>query len=602
MFCERWVLLMTLCATSIISVAQAVDNGLINDSLINEGRKIYQAGELPNGELITAVGAGKTELIGSQASCANCHKGSGLGGVEGNESIPPITGDALFGGGQAVVVEYDKQFNKQFSSQAAHYDDKTLANAIRLGKHITGRKLSHLMPHYTLTDGQIRALSAYLKTLSKAISSGVDETSIHLATVITPNVSEEKRAIYIRTLTDLINNHNVNVSSGQRQRIPPIERKLNSRRKWSLAIWDLHGPSSTWGDQLIQRQNEKPVFALLSGLSDEDWQPVASFCENNKVPCWFPSIENNPDTHSNPQFNLYFSKGIALDAEVLHKALLAKNNKPHKIIQIINHTRASESAADILHQLFNTEPHIEISQLYYSAQAPALNEINDKLKQLNSDDVVIAWLPPDELNPIVNVVQSLKATLYLSSSLFGEQVPKDITALNNDLYLIDKLELPTLREANLLRFKSWLKYRDIPLIDEKMQSEVYFAYNSFSWIVSSMLNNYYTDYLIERAEAILSMRDSMQVQEEVQSLMMGGGGRRPQLHSTSVDNAFSVDHLKDQQKLMDVNLLSKRESSSIYPRISLGNGQLFASKGAYVRKFNTETQRYDEKNAQWIVP
>lgn len=65
----------------------------------------------------------------------------------------------------------------------------------------------------------------------------------------------------------------------------------------------------------------------------------------------------------------------------------------------------------------------------------------------------------------------------------------------------------------------------------------------------------------------------MQVQEEVQSLMMGGGGRRPQLHSTSVDNAFSVDHLKDQQKLMDVNLLSKRESSSIYPRISLGNGQ-----------------------------
>ena len=190
----------------------------------------------------------------------------------------------------------------------------------------------------------------------------------------------------------------------------------------------------------------------------------------------------------------------------------------------------------------------------------------------------------------------------MSSSLFGEQVPKDITALNNDLYLIDKLELPTLREANLLRFKSWLKYRDIPLIDEKMQSEVYFAYNSFSWIVSSMLNNYYTDYLIERAEAILSMRDSMQVQEEVQSLMMGGGGRRPQLHSTSVDNAFSVDHLKDQQKLMDVNLLSKRESSSIYPRISLGNGQLFASKGAYVRKFNTETQRYDEKNAQWIVP
>ena len=29
MFCERWVLLITLCATSIISVAQAVDNGLI---------------------------------------------------------------------------------------------------------------------------------------------------------------------------------------------------------------------------------------------------------------------------------------------------------------------------------------------------------------------------------------------------------------------------------------------------------------------------------------------------------------------------------------------------------------------------------------------
>ncbi len=594
----RWVLLITLCATSIINPVQAADNGMLTENLINVGREIYQTGQLSTGELITALGAGNTKLSGMQASCTNCHKGTGLGGVEGNESIPPITGTALFGGGKAVVVEYNKQFNKQFSSQSAYYDEKSFAEVIRLGKHITGRKLSHLMPRYTLTDNQIVALSAYLKSLSKAISPGVDEKTIHLATVITPNVSKEKRTIYIRTLSDLINNHNINVSSGQRQRIPPIERKLHSRKKWSLDVWELHGPSSTWRDQLIQWQNTKPVFALLSGLSDDDWQPVASFCEYHKVPCWFPSIEINPDTLNNPHFNLYFSKGIQLDTEVLHKEISTKNNKPKKIIQLINHTLISERAAAITNQLFKNEPRIEIETFYYSAQEPTLDEIDKKIKNLNADDIVVAWLTTDDLNLLFNNTKSVKTPMYLSASLSGEQIPEDTHILTNEIYLIDKRELPKLREANLMRFKAWLKYRDIPLVDEKMQSEVYFAYNSFSWIVSSMLNNYYTDYLIERAEAILSMRDSMQVQEEVQSIMMGGGGRRPQLQPVSVKSPLSTD----QKNVMDINILSKRESSSIYPRISLGNGQLFASKGAYVRKFNPETQHYDEDNAQWIVP
>jgi hypothetical protein len=453
-----------------------------------------------------------------------------------------------------------------------------------------------LMPRYDLSSEQLKALASYLRTLSVSWSPGVDENEIHLATVITPNVSPERRKIFLDTLTAMVNQHNVNVVSGQRQRISPIERRMHNRRHWKLQVLELTGPASTWGGQLKKWQQQNPVFAILSGLSQDEWQPVQDFCEDNQVPCWFPVVDVVPDNADKETYSFYFSGGVQLEAKVIAHQVLLAEKKPQKIVQLVGQNAIAQNAANAMHQLFGKSG-IEVQDIEWSQQNK--QQVTEALKKLHAHDVLVGWLKNDELNALVTGVSAPLAQIYLSSTLTGEQVPAWTKEWGNHTWLVQRLELPKMRAVNLSRFKDWLKYRQLPLVDEKMQSEVYFAVNSFSWMVSSMLNNFYTDYLIDRAEATLSMRETMQVQEEIQTMMMGGGGRRLKA-AKNLSEASTAASMAPAS--VDINLLMKRESTTAYPRMSLGNGQKFASKGAYVRKFIPDENRYDEANAKWIVP
>ena len=565
-------------------------------TLETQGRELYLNGKLPNGETLTALGAGNTQLSGTQASCVSCHRRSGLGGVEGNEVILPITGRALFGGGAPVNVQIDKQFNQSLSNQAEFYNDISFAKALRLGQHISGRSLNPLMPLYAVSDHQLQALGAYLRTLSSVWSAGVNDQEIHLATVITPTVKPVRSQIFLKTLNALIDQHNVNVVSGLRQRIPPIERKMHNRRHWKMDIWELKGPSSTWNEQLDKWQEQNPVFAILSGLSEGEWQPVQQFCEANQVPCWLPSIDTVPNDADKETYSLYFSEGVKLEAKVIDNQVLLKSPQPKKIIQWVGQETTAQSAAEALRQLLSNKG-IEIQTIEWNQQNAVLTK--DTLNSLQTEDVLVCWLNIDELNVLTSTTPAPLSRVYLSSTLIDENIPQWTKDWAQQAWLIQRTELPKMRAANLSRFKDWLSHWQLPLIDEKMQSDVYFSVNSFSWIVSSLLNNFHTDYLIDQAEASLSMREAMQVQDEVQAMMMGGGGRRPK----AIKSSFEVlPQYLNSNNSVDITLLSKRESISTYPRISFGTGQRFGSKGAYVRKFIADQNSFDETKAQWIVP
>jgi len=551
------------------------------------GREIYLDGKLSNGQPLVTIRPGGITVSGRQVACVTCHRRSGLGGVEGNESIPPITGRTLFGGGDPVIVEIDKRFNQSLSTPQ-QYDDKSFAAAVRQGQHVTGRKLSLLMPRYQLSDEQLQSVSAYLRTLSVKWSPGASANEIHLATVIAPGVSPERRAAFLGTLNAMVNQHNVNVVSGKRQRISPIERRMHSRRKWSVDIWELTGPSSTWAEQLNQRQQQNPVFALVSGLAKDEWQPVQDFCEKTKVACWFPSVDLVPNEADKGAYSLYFSGGIQLEAEVIAQRLLSSSKKPEQVVQIVGANPTAKAAAGIAHNLL-TKAEIKVQDIEWDQSSSA--QLVNLFKSLESDDTLIVWLNNSQLKAFANGVSAPLSSVFLSATMVGESEPLWPAEWNKNAWLVQRLELSEMRAVNLSRFKDWIKYRKLNVVDEKMQSEVFFAVNSFSWIVSSMLNNLHTDYLIDRAEDMLSMRDAMQVQEEVQALMMGGGGNKPQATDKSADIHKA-----------DIKLLMKRESTSAYPRLSLGIGQRFASKGAYIRKIVTPKSDSDGSNAKWIVP
>jgi hypothetical protein len=86
------------------------------------------------------------------------------------------------------------------------------------------------------------------------------------------------------------------------------------------------------------------------------------------------------------------------------------------------------------------------------------------------------------------------------------------------------------------------------------------------------------------------MRERMQVQEEVQALQMGGGGRQPAQTARSATPASAAG--------VDFALQLSRGGTTAYPRLSLGPGQRFASKGVYLIKLKPGAADLPE----WIVP
>jgi hypothetical protein len=161
-------------------------------------------------------------------------------------------------------------------------------------------------------------------------------------------------------------------------------------------------------------------------------------------------------------------------------------------------------------------------------------------------------------------------------------------------------ELPETRDRNLTYFRTWLNYRNIVLSDETLQSEVYFAVSFMTDTVSEMLDNLYRDYLLERAEDMMGKRETGRAESEVRDRTSLG---------TSEQLARRYPHGRkfDETRLtlepgQGLSMLAMRRGTTVYPSLTLGPGQRFASKGAYIVHFSAEDDGKLVGDSEWIVP
>src|SRR5512140_1582091 len=68
-----------------------------SDDDVEIGRRIYLEGRLPSGAPLKGERAGGMVISGADAACVNCHRRSGMGSVEGDIQVLPVTGNYLFG-------------------------------------------------------------------------------------------------------------------------------------------------------------------------------------------------------------------------------------------------------------------------------------------------------------------------------------------------------------------------------------------------------------------------------------------------------------------------------------------------------------------------
>jgi hypothetical protein len=516
------------------------------------GERIYREGLIAGGEPLRGLREGAAPLLGRDAACVQCHRRSGLGTVEGRIVISPIAGRFLFQAGKRIApespVHSDATHLPPTPTDRSAYDESTLARAIREGIGANGRPLNYLMPRFELDDASMHELIAYLKSLSSGRAPGVTDSTLHFATIITPDADPVARGGMLDVLENYFATSNDSYYSGS-SIPPPGGRPVRVQRRWQLHVWQLTGAAQTWEAQLHQHLRSDPVFAVVSGLGGSNWEPVHRFCERQSVPCLLPNVDL-PVVTTSDFYPVYFSQGVLLEAQLI-AARLSEAARPEdfgkaRIVQVFRDDDIGAAAAARLRAALPPGPAL-VERALRPGDGP--RQLAEAVNDAKDGDVFVLWLRAADLKALPSPVAAISA-VYASGVMGGlEQAPlaAEWRSLARIAY---PYELPDARSLRLNYPLGWFHLRKIPVVAERVQVDTYIACSVLSETLASMLGEFERDYLVERVEAMLSSR--------------------------IVDGYYS--------------------------RLGLAPGQRFASKGGYLVRFADSTGARVAADGNWIVP
>ncbi|RFO95090.1 hypothetical protein DIC66_20245 [Rhodoferax lacus] len=507
--------------------------------LLAMGQRIYREGLGSRGEPLKALGAGQTALSGAAAACATCHRRSGYGSTEGQYSARPITAAALFAE-QTLAVRSPRIKAQLGSRQRPPYTEALLARVLATGIDSSGKPLEPLMPHYALNPQELQALSAYLATLSLQTAPGVDAEEIHFATVIQPGVSAERRRAMLDVMQAFFRDKGANMRQDESRREAGSMRMYRSYRKWVLHVWDLSGPSSGWAAQLDAHYREQPVFALLGGLGDSDWGPIHAFSERFEIPALFAQTLM-PQLQGGNQYNLYLSRGAALDGEVL-ASYLAELNEGGTVVQVYRRSESALVAAAALRRGMGADAG-RLQDLVLDGPPDAA--FWDKAYAAKPGAMVL-WLDASDLQAAPSAPAALP--VYVSYALLGGKLPGQAFVEAGNVRMVYPSDPPPRHESRLLRSKIWLHNKGLAVSQEAVQINTLFAITVASDALGHMMDSFSRDFFVERVEHVV--------------------GQTP--------------------------------APSMFRSVSLGPGQRFLAKGASVVQLGTTGPQ--KALSPWVVP
>jgi cytochrome c553 len=526
------------------------------------GEAIYRTGALSSGEPLRGERGSTPGVRGAAAACINCHRRSGLGEVEGQALVPPITAKYLYRprtqsrpgileNNALTMAEPGVRPELLRQAERSAYTDATLARAIRDGVAPDGRQLDVLMPRYPIGDADMASLIAYLKQLSRRPSPGVGDVTLQFATIITPEADPIQRQGMLDVLEHFFGKHNV-WSSVDRP-IPQLSRRFNPiAHRWQLHIWELSGGPDSWEGQLDQRLKREPVFAAISGIGGKTWEPVHRFCERSRLPCLFPNVDL-PVIAEQDFYDVYFTKGVLLEAQLIAQRVQAASDSgagaptPRRLVQAYRRGDIGEKAADELRRALAPGVVQAVDRALEADAGPSA--VQKALSDIGVADALVLWLRPGDIGSLPQQPPAA-AAVFLSGIMGGLEntpLPSAWRGLTRIAYPFD---LPERRKGRMNYPLGWMRFKQIPVVDERTQTDTYLACMAVAETVSMMGEDLVRDHLVETLE----------------------------LH------------------------LGTRLVNGYYPRLGLAAGQRFASKGGFVVRFADPQGTRVVADGDWSVP
>lgn len=535
------------CAGALLALGAAPALPAADDAaLVEAGRMIYREGKLPSGEPLRGRRPAGNEVAGRDAACVLCHQRSGLGLAEGAIPMPPISGPALFGS-QALPGHTPRrapgmEFRDYPFRTRPPYDGAGLARAIRAGVNPDGYSFQYLMPRYELSDADMQSLIAYLRTLSAQPSPGVDATVAHFATVVAPEMDPARREAYLGVLRTCF-----------RERYPEPEHDTSGlaqqgkRQVWRLHVWDLEGAPETWERQLREHHARQPVFAMISGLGGAEWTPVERFCEAEGLPCLFPNVDL-PGGDAGRWYSFYFFRGVALEAAVLAQHIQASPGL-RRVVQVTRAEGAGARGAAALREA------LAGSRLRVEDRAFPGDAKSRPLAGLKKGDALVLWLGSEDLGALTRGGPPPAGVILVSGMLSGLENAPLPPAWKKVALMVYPYDPPGRWHLRMDRnLRPWLTQQGLARSDERLQGNTLTTCNLLTESMLRLRGRYFRDHLVEWVENYPSAM---------------GNAPAPQA----------------------------------FPRFSLGPGQRFSSKGAYLVRFaSPDKKRLVPVQPDWIVP
>ena len=534
--------------------------GLPADEAMKLGERMYREGVLSSGEPMMALVAEDIEVESTMFSCSSCHLRSGRGSLEGTVITLPTCGSWLYKPliGREMKPIQEERLPAHFDPPPYReaYTDELVARAIWTGKDPNGREFNWVMPRYRMSTTDMEILVHYLKNLSATFSPGVDETTIRFATVVSDGVSPQDRAAMLDALQAHVRDHNSQVRHNEKrvEKGPwEMDEMYGAYRRYSLAVWELKGDRSTWPAQLEAFYREEPVFALLGGIATGEWAPIHDFCERHQVPCMFP-ITAHPVISETDWYTLYFDKGSYQEGDAAARFLRRVDGpaRDAPVVQVYRDSPAGRDAAAGFAAARSSMGLPPPTELVVGPEQTVDAAFWSRLTADHPGAVLALWLQAGELSEVAALAAAEQRSplIFASAGLLGDVLDTLPGELRSITFVTYPGSLPEDAGRSRLAVEGWLRAKGLPVTNYEIQARLYFLGWTLSQLVHMMRDDFYRDYFLDIADM---MRDEY----------------------------YAV--------------------ASIYPRLSFGPGQRYASKGCYVVQLDDSDPPKLVKRSDWVI-
>ncbi len=523
------------------------------------GERMYREGVLPNGEPMQAFAAGEIQVEATSFTCISCHLRSGLGAIEGSIITPPATGKILYE--ERTISIKGNEFVPSYHSYAVYlpprpaYTDETLARMIASGVDPNGRSTMKLMPRYQLNDEDMAILIAYLKTLSNEFSVGSEKGMLHFATVIVEGADPARVESMMVPLQFSVDRKNsLATASANNDRVARMAYNMLGpdllARRFTLERWVLKGSPDTWRAQLEDYYRKNPVFALLGGISDGEWEPVHRFCEDKQLPDIFPQV-NYPVIDNHSWYTIYLSRGIRQEGEAAARYLAGMSDlfKGKKVLQISRDSKRGRTLRDGFNQVWKQKTSAPIIDITLASDAELNKQQLGKIIKKQQPAVVVVWDGQRSLPALESVakISAWKGLLLTSGSWLGDELWTLPDNLRKKLYMTWPYRLPQENGRFDLSLKRVLSGRPLDMFNVEALSKAYIANEVLGKALTEMRGEYYRDFFLD-----------------------------------------NIDMLDDTY-------------FPLYERLSFGQGQRYASKGCFIVQLGKGENPQLERRSEWVT-